>query len=68
MWPLITVGLLWAMAWVWPLTFVGLAIGPVFLGVMCLQTNVVAKCEVRNTRAREEVARVYYEVSCIVAS
>ena len=50
------------------LTFVGLAIGPVFLGVMGLQTNVVAMCEVRNTRAREEVARVYHEASCIVAS
>ena len=63
-----TVGLLWAMAWVWQLTIVGLAIGPVFLGVMGLQTNVVVKCEVRNTRAREQVTRVYYEVSCIVAS
>lgn len=55
------VGLLWAMAWGWQLTFVGLAIGPVFVGVMGLQTNLVAKCEVRNKRAREEVARVYYE-------
>ncbi|KAG1721099.1 hypothetical protein EDB19DRAFT_1917511 [Suillus lakei] len=55
------VGLLWAMAWGWQLTLVGLAIGPVFVGVMGLQTNLMAKCEVRNKRAREEVARVYYE-------
>lgn len=60
---MMTIGLLWAMAWGWQLTFVGLAIGPVFVGVMGLQTNLVAKCEVRNKRAREEVARVYYEVS-----
>ncbi|KAG1805465.1 P-loop containing nucleoside triphosphate hydrolase protein [Suillus subaureus] len=55
------VGLLWAMAWGWQLTLVGLAIGPVFVGVMGLQTNLMGKCEVRNKRAREEVARVYYE-------
>ncbi|KAJ8596855.1 hypothetical protein M405DRAFT_804734 [Rhizopogon salebrosus TDB-379] len=58
---MMTIGLIWAMAWGWQLTFVGLAIGPVFVGVMGLQTNLVAKCEVRNKRAREEVARVYYE-------
>ncbi|KAG2130150.1 P-loop containing nucleoside triphosphate hydrolase protein [Suillus bovinus] len=55
------IGLFWAMAWGWQLTFVGLAIGPVFVGVMGIQTNLVAKCEERNKRAREEVARVYYE-------
>lgn len=55
------IGLLWAMAWGWQLTLVGLAIGPVFVGVMGLQTNLMGKCEVRNKRAREEVARVYYE-------
>jgi len=64
---MMTIGLLWAMVWGWQLTLVGLAIGPVFIGVMSLQTNCVAKCEVRNKRAREEVARVYYEVSCIIA-
>jgi ATP-binding cassette subfamily B (MDR/TAP) protein 1 len=58
---MMTIGLLWAMAWGWQLTLVGLAIGPVFVGVMGLQTNLMGKCEVRNKRAREEVARVYYE-------
>ena len=57
-------GLLWAMVWGWQLTLVGVAIGPVFVGVMGLQTGLVGRCEVRNKRAREEVARVYYEV-CI---
>lgn len=56
------IGLVWAMVWGWQLTLVGIAIGPVFVGVMALQAGLVAKCEVRNKRAREEVARVYYEV------
>ncbi|KAH7906382.1 P-loop containing nucleoside triphosphate hydrolase protein [Hygrophoropsis aurantiaca] len=54
-------GLLWAMAWGWQLTLVGLAVAPVFVGVMGVQTGLVAKCEVRNKRAREEVAKIYYE-------
>ena len=57
------VGLLWAMIWGWQLTLVGIAIGPIFVGVMTVQAGLVANCEVRNKRAREEVARVYYEVS-----
>ncbi|KIJ64941.1 hypothetical protein HYDPIDRAFT_89521 [Hydnomerulius pinastri MD-312] len=55
-------GLVWAMVWGWQLTLVGMAIGPVFVGVMGVQSGLVAKAEVRNKRAREEVARVYYEV------
>lgn len=55
-------GLVWAMVWGWQLTLVGIAIGPVFVGVMALQAGLVAKSEIRNKRAREEVARVYYEV------
>lgn len=58
-------GLLWAMVWGWQLTLVGIAIGPVFVGVMGVQTGLVAKCELRNKRAREEVARVYYEASLV---
>ncbi|EIW79967.1 hypothetical protein CONPUDRAFT_126411 [Coniophora puteana RWD-64-598 SS2] len=54
-------GLVWAMAWGWQLTLVGLAVAPVFVGVMGAQSGLVAKCEVRNKRAREEVGRVYYE-------
>ncbi|KIJ16531.1 hypothetical protein PAXINDRAFT_75657, partial [Paxillus involutus ATCC 200175] len=47
--------------WGWLSTLVGVAIGPVFVAVMGVQAGLVAKCEVRNKRAREEVARVYYE-------
>lgn len=57
------VGLVWAMVRGWQLTLVGLAIAPVFVGTMGVQTALVAGCEVRNKRAREEVAKGYYDVS-----
>jgi ATP-binding cassette subfamily B (MDR/TAP) protein 1 len=57
------VGLIWAMVQGWQLTLVGFAIAPVFALTMAVQTNLVSKCEVRNKRARETVAKGYYEVS-----
>ena len=59
---MLAVGLVWALVRGWQLTFVGFAIAPVFVGVMGLQTRLVAGCEMRNKRAREEVARGYYDV------
>ncbi|KAF9447986.1 P-loop containing nucleoside triphosphate hydrolase protein [Macrolepiota fuliginosa MF-IS2] len=61
---MLSIGLLWAMIRGWELTLVGLGIAPVFAGVMALQTQLVGKCEVRNKRAREEVARGWYDVLC----
>ncbi|KXN87644.1 Alpha-factor-transporting ATPase [Leucoagaricus sp. SymC.cos] len=61
---MLSVGLVWAMARGWELTLVGLGITPVFAGVMAVQTQFVGKCEVRNKRAREEVARGWYDVLC----
>lgn len=55
------VGLVWALVQGWQLTLVGLAIAPVFAVAMAVQTNLVAKCELRNKRAREEVATGYYD-------
>ncbi|KAF9462182.1 P-loop containing nucleoside triphosphate hydrolase protein [Collybia nuda] len=55
------VGLIWAMVRGWQLTLVGFAIAPVFALTMAVQTSLVAKCEVRNKRAREEVAKGYYD-------
>nr|WCD39451.1 Ste6-1 [Ganoderma boninense] len=55
------VGLIWALARGWQLTLVGFAIAPVFAGVMALQARFVSGCEVRNKRAREEVAKQYYD-------
>ncbi|KAH9934166.1 P-loop containing nucleoside triphosphate hydrolase protein [Fomitopsis serialis] len=57
------VGLIWALVRGWQLTLVGFAIAPVFAVTMAVQTNLVAKCELRNKRAREEVAKGYYDVS-----
>jgi len=56
------VGLVWALVRGWQLTLAGFAIAPVFTVTMTVQTRLVAKCEVRNKRAREEVSRGYYDV------
>ncbi|KAJ7673984.1 P-loop containing nucleoside triphosphate hydrolase protein [Mycena polygramma] len=55
------VGLVWALVKGWQLTLVGFAIAPVFAGAMAVQAGLVAKCELRNKRAREEVAQRYYK-------
>lgn len=55
-------GLIWALVQGWQLTLVGFALAPVFGVTMAVQTNLVAKCEFRNKRAREEVAKGYYDV------
>jgi ATP-binding cassette subfamily B (MDR/TAP) protein 1 len=60
---MLSVGLVWALCWGWQLTLVGLAVAPVFAFVMALQTRLVSKCQIRNKRAKEEVAKSYYEVS-----
>ena len=60
---MLAVGLIWALVRGWQLTLVGFAIGPVFIVTMVVQSRLVAKCELRNKRAREEVAKGYYDVS-----
>ncbi|KAJ3558170.1 hypothetical protein NM688_g1086 [Phlebia brevispora] len=55
------VGLIWALVEGWQLTLVGFAIAPVFAITMIVQTSLVSKCEYRNKRAREEVAKNYYD-------
>ena len=56
------IGLIWALIIGWQLTLMGIAIAPVFAIAMTVQTNLVSKCEVRNKRAREDVAKGYYDV------
>lgn len=58
---MLSVGLIWALVRGWQLTLAGFAIAPVFAGVMALQTRWVAEAEVRNKRAREDVAKGYYD-------
>jgi ATP-binding cassette, subfamily B (MDR/TAP), member 1 len=60
---MLSIGLIWALARGWQLTLVGFAIAPVFIVTMVVQTRLVARCELRNKRAREEVAKGYYDVS-----
>ncbi|KAJ7749063.1 P-loop containing nucleoside triphosphate hydrolase protein [Mycena maculata] len=56
-----SVGLVWALLKGWQLALVGFAIVPVFGATMAAQTGFVARCEMRNKRAREDVAARYYE-------
>jgi ATP-binding cassette subfamily B (MDR/TAP) protein 1 len=60
---MLTVSLIGALALGWQLALVGFGIGLVFLLAMVLQSRLVAGCEARNKRAREEVARDYCHVS-----
>ncbi|KAH9000642.1 P-loop containing nucleoside triphosphate hydrolase protein [Lactarius hatsudake] len=58
---MLAVGLIWALVRGWQLTLVGFAIAPVFIVTMIVQSRLVAKCELRNKRAREDVAKGYYD-------
>ena len=60
------VGLIWALTRGWQLTLAGFAVAPVFVGVMALQTKLVVRCEARNRKAREDVARGYYDVRLLL--
>ena len=55
------VGMIGALISGWQLTLAGVAIAPVFADAMALQTGVVAHCELRNKRAREQVAQCFYD-------
>ena len=57
---MLCVGLLWVFIRGWQMTLVGVSLVPM---CMTVQLRLVAKCEVRNKRAREDVAKGYYEVS-----
>ena len=60
---MLAVGLIWALVRGWQLTLVGFAIAPVFIVTMVVQSRLVAKYALRNKRAREQVAKEYYDVS-----
>jgi ATP-binding cassette subfamily B (MDR/TAP) protein 1 len=62
---MVSVGLVWALIKGWQLALVGFAIVPVFAITMAVQTSLVAKCEVRNKRTREELGRIYYRVNAL---
>ncbi|KAG8950795.1 hypothetical protein FRC03_012739 [Tulasnella sp. 419] len=58
---MLAVGLIWAMIRGWQLTLVGLAIGPIFAIFMMVQSVLMGKYELKNKRAREEVAKQYFD-------
>lgn len=58
---MLSVGLIWALILGWQLTLAGLAIGPVFAGVMSVQSTFVARFHHRNKVCREDIAKGYYE-------
>lgn len=59
---MISLGIGWALVIGWQLTLVGLAIGPFFALAMMGQSVLTGRFELKNKRAREDVARRYYEV------
>ena len=58
---IVLVGMIWALVRGWQVTLAGVAIAPVFAAAMMGQSIIVTKFEVKNKRAREEIARRYYE-------
>ncbi|EDR11779.1 uncharacterized protein LACBIDRAFT_313529 [Laccaria bicolor S238N-H82] len=58
---MLCVELVWAFITGWQVMLVGVGLAPVFAACMAVQSCLVAKCEMRNKRAREEVAKGYYE-------
>lgn len=60
---MIGLGLIWAMAVEWRLTLIGLALGPIFGGFMAVNSWFIGNVELACKVAREEVGRVFYEVS-----
>lgn len=59
---MLSVGLIWAIVTGWQLTLAGLAIGPIFVFAMGIQSSVASRFEHRNKVAREVVAKGFYEV------
>ncbi|GAW00846.1 P-loop containing nucleoside triphosphate hydrolase protein [Lentinula edodes] len=53
---MLAVGLIWAFVFSWQFTLIGLAIAPVFVGVMSIQSKFIADIERKNKAARECVA------------
>ena len=59
---MVGLGIVWAMVVDWRLTLIGVALAPVFAGILVVNEAVVGKAEVTNKAKREAVARSFYEV------
>ena len=60
---MLCVGLSWAMSIGWRVTLVGLAVGPVFALAITTGSYFINKMEAGNKTAREDLSRMFYEVS-----
>jgi ATP-binding cassette subfamily B (MDR/TAP) protein 1 len=60
---MVGLGIIWAMVIQWRLTLVGLALAPVFAGIIMANEVLIGKAEARNKAKREAVAKTFYEVS-----
>ena len=60
---MIAVGTIWALTVGWKLTLVGVAVIPVFGAAIGVQFMLLNNVELKNKRMREEVAKIFYEVS-----
>lgn len=63
---MISFGILWAVAIGWKLTLIGVSVVPVFIGAIGFQFVILNRTEIRNKRMREEIAKVFYEVSRVL--
>ncbi|PWN45997.1 P-loop containing nucleoside triphosphate hydrolase protein [Ceraceosorus guamensis] len=59
---MVLLAFVWALAVGWQLTLVGVALAPVFIVAVALQSRVVTKHEVRNKTKREAVAKRFYDM------
>jgi len=63
---MVAFGTIWAMTVGWKLTLVGVAVIPVFGLAIGVQFMLLNNVELRNKRMREEVAKIFYEVSLLL--
>lgn len=60
---MVGVALVWSMCVGWQLTLVGVALAPIYIGVLTVQSRIVAGYEARNKLRREEVAKRFYDMA-----
>ena len=60
---MVSLGIIWAIVVDWRLTLCGVALAPVFAGVIMTNETLIGRAEVRNKAKREALAKVFYEVS-----
>ncbi|GAA95096.1 hypothetical protein E5Q_01751 [Mixia osmundae IAM 14324] len=57
---MISFALIWALAVGWQLTLVGMAIGPIYIACLSMQTTLLSRFEAENKRKREDCAKRFH--------